>query len=377
MEDGAYEAALGLAWLSQDGCSPVLRLLTAHGPEKLWQAPAETLVGWGLSRAVVGRLERKRESFSPSLAREILQVAGVVFIPFRSHLYPAELAQLSHPPAGLFSRGALCRLEHLVHAPRVTVVGTRRSTPYGNRVTESLAMAFSRRAIVVSGLALGIDGRAHQAALDAGGMTCAILGCGVDVVYPARHQGLYTRIRDDGVLLSELPPGVRPARWTFPHRNRLLAALGDAVVVVEGARTSGALQTAEAALELGRPVFAVPGPITSAGHQGCNWLIYDGASPVIDPCVTVEEFLLATRIERKDRPLAEVRRVGPRPPGTDVAEKPCHASIREALTEGPCSIDGLALHTRLPPREVAVALAELEIRGAVVRTGGGFYIRAP
>ncbi len=168
----------------------------------------------------------------------------------------------------------------------MTIVGTRRATPYGLRATEAFASAFAAAGVaVVSGMALGIDGRAHQAALDAGGLTVAVLGCGADVVYPQRHRGLYESISEDGVVLSELPPGTPPARWTFPHRNRLLAALGDAVLVTEGSRTSGALQTAGWALELGRPVFAVPGPIAMDCHEGCNRLLYDGAGPALDPWV--------------------------------------------------------------------------------------------
>jgi DNA processing protein len=231
--------------------------------------------------------------------------------------------------------------------------------------------------VVVSGLALGIDGRAHQATLDAGGITVGVLGCGADIVYPPRHRRLFEQMELDGVVLSELPPGIPPARWTFPHRNRLLAALGDAVLVVEGSRRSGALQTAEAALELGRPVFAVPGLITGESHQGCNWLIYDGAAPAVDSSVTVEEFFLRTRIERKDRSLAvrKIADLGSSEPAR--AGSPSHAPVLEALSDGACSVDGLVSRTLLEARQVTVALSELEIRGLVVRSDLGLYIRAP
>jgi len=232
----------------------------------------------------------------------------------------------------------------------------------------------------------------------------AVLGCGVDVVYPQRNRGLYEWISRDGVVLSELPPGTPPARWTFPHRNRLLAALGDAVLVTEGSQTSGALQTAGWALELGRPVFAVPGPITMDGHEGCNRLLYDGAGPALDPGVAVEDFLLQTRIERQER-----RETG-RPaegdggradssargslgaPGSaggaagwrsspagyrSQVTGTCAGSILEALEQGGCSVDSLVGHTGLATRQLTAALAEMELMGLVKRGGPGLYIRAP
>jgi DNA processing protein len=374
----AYEAALGLAWLSQFGCSPLLQLLPRHGAEMVWSAPRATLIAWGVAHAVVARFEMKRATFSVAAAQELVDQRGLVFVPFGSAQFPHELTELRYPPAGLFLRGAWERLEQVLRASRITVVGTRKSTPYGNRVADLFATAFvDRGVVVVSGLAMGIDGRAHQAALEAGGTTVAILGCGADIVYPARHRRLYDQVASEGVVISELPPGTAPARWTFPHRNRLLAALGDAVLVVEGSRVSGALQTAGAALELGRPVFAVPGLITNENHQGCNWLIYDGAAPAVDPSVTVEEFFLRTRIERKDRSPAVGESAGVCSAKQGEAWLPSHVLVLEALAAGVCSIDTLVSRTRMEARQVTVALAELEIRGLVARSGGGLYIRAP
>jgi DNA processing protein len=177
--------------------------------------------------------------------------------------------------------------------------------------------------------------------------------------------------------MSELPPGVPPARWTFPHRNRLLAALGDAVLVVEGSRRSGALQTAGAALDLGRPVFAVPGLITGENHQGCNWLIYDGAAPAVDACVAVEEFFLRTRIERMDRSLAARESGDLGSAEATRAGSPSCALVLEALADCACSVDGLVSRTLLEARQVTVALSELAVRGLVVRSDLGLYIRAP
>ena len=373
-----YDAGLGLAWLSQYGCSPLLQLLPRYGAEAVWAGDEAALAGWGVGSAVIARFEKKRAAFSVSAARKVVEERGLTFIPFGDALFPPELGDLRYPPAGLFVKGASGRLESVLRAPRITVVGTRRSTPYGNRVTALMVSAFAERGVVVvSGLALGIDGRAHQATLDAGGMTVGVLGCGADIVYPPRHRRLFEQMELDGLVMSELPPGVAPARWTFPHRNRLLAALGDAVLVVEGSRRSGALQTASAALELGRPVFAVPGLITSENHQGCNWLIYDGAAPAVDASVTVEEFFLRTRIERKERSLAARQSADLGSPEAARAGSPFHALVLEVLADGACSVDGLASRTLLEARQVTVALSELEIGGLVVRSELGLYIRAP
>jgi DNA processing protein len=252
----------------------------------------------------------------------------------------------------------------------------------GVRATEAFASAFSARGVaVVSGMALGVDGRAHEATLDTGGLTMAVLGCGADIVYPPRHLSLYRRIAKDGIVASELPPGAAPAQWTFPHRNRLLAALGDGVLVVEASITSGALQTAARALEIGRPIFSVPGSIFVEGHTGCNMLLYDGAAPAFHPRLTVEDFLRQTRIERGRRRARRPRqfagyRDSPTPHSGSAADAR-GLRVLEALASGPSSMDGLMVCTGLAARELNIALAELELGGLVGRAGPGIYIRAP
>jgi DNA processing protein len=294
--------------------------------------------------------------------------------------YPAPFLHLSHPPAGVYVRGSADVLEALLGAPRVTIVGTRRATGYGTRVVREFSAAFTARGLaVVSGMALGIDGRAHETALEGGGLTAAVLGCGVDVVYPQRHRGLYDLIVQRGVVMSELPPGAHAAPWSFPNRNRLLAALGDGVLVVEGAVTSGAMQTAEQAIALGRAVFAVPGHIYLDGHRGCNLLLRDGATPAIDPPATVEEFLLQTRIERGERRPAEAMSgpgQGKQDPFMELAAAG-REDLLEAMDERPCSIDALVRRTGKAPRLLSAAIAELELAGLVRRAGPGLYIRAP
>jgi DNA processing protein len=248
------------------------------------------------------------------------------------------------------------------------------------RATEGFAAAFAAAGIaVVSGMAMGVDTRAHKAAVETGGLTAAVLGCGADVVYPSANRWLYEKIAAGGAVISELPPGAAPAPWTFPHRNRLLAALGDAVLVVEAPLTSGALQTADAALELGRPVFTVPGSIYAEGYRGCNRLLHDGAGPAIEPCATVEDFLLQTRIERGARKVQGGRlpeanlhsKGGPFGPGSR------NDRVWSALRAGPCSVDVLVERTGLAARELSAALAELELEGLTRRVGPGIYARGP
>jgi DNA processing protein len=378
---GAYDASLGLACMSGGPGRGILRLLRHHGAEGLWRAAVDDLVRWGLAPLAASRWVELRRSVSVAGANDAVRAAGLSFVPFGAPEYPPEFAHLDLPPAGLFVRGNVDVLRQVVRTPRVTIVGTRRATSYGARAAEGFGSAFAVAGItVVSGLALGIDTRAHKAALDMGGLTVAVLGCGADVVYPRRNGWLYEKIAQTGVVLSELPPGEPPARWTFPHRNRLLAALGDAVLVVEAPPASGALQTAGAAVELGRPVFAVPGSIYSEGYKGCNRLLHDGAAPALDPGSAVEDFLVQTRIERGDRQVSADR--GPAAGQTRQlclvqALTPRHETLWNELAGGPCSVDALVERTGLTVRELTGALAELELAGVVERGGPGVYARAP
>ena len=341
-----FDCALGLAWLGLSGGGLLLGRLREVGLEGVWGASRPTLEGWGLTPHTIQSFIESRRGFDAAEARAAMERTGQHFIPFGSPLYPPELCQLEYPPAGLFVRGSREVLDGLMRIPRITVVGTRKATEEGLAATEAFVEVMSRRGIgVISGMALGIDARAHGAALDDGGATMAVLGCGADVVYPPRHRWLYDRLLRTGVVVSELPPGSHPTKWTFPHRNRLLAALGDAVLVVEGSNTSGALQTARWALELGRQVFCVPGSIFRETSDGCNSLIYDGASPALRPDAVVEDFLRVTRMERGGRCGLKPARVavGEQTQLTGIGEGGGpSARVLGALRSGPSSVDGLA-----------------------------------
>lgn len=379
-EEAAWEAALGLSWLSPCGYHGILRRLAAEGPEAVWRASRAQLKSWGLRPRGVNGFQDRRAAFSAADARAALATAGLRFIPYGHADFPEELSQLTVPPAGLFVRGTQAVWRELLCVPRIAIVGTRRTTGTGVRATEAFAAAFAAAGVaVVSGMAFGVDTRAHKAAVEVGGLTAAVLGCGADIVYPAANRWLYDKIATAGVVISELPPGCPPAPWTFPHRNRLLAALGDAVLVVEAPITSGALQTADAALELGRPVFSVPGCIYSDGYAGCNKLIYDGAGAALQPSVTVEDFLAQTRIERGSRQVLRANSTA----SSGRAERGgsgCPSrndQVWLALGMGPASIDLLVARTGLSARDLSAALAELELEGLARRLGPGMYARGP
>ena len=282
-----------------------------------------------------------------------LREAGVHWIARSAPEFPPLLHAIHDPPPGLFVRGA-AGSDVLLRAT-VAVVGARSCSPYGAQVARTLGRELgSAGLVVVSGLARGVDGEAHRGALEAGGATVAVLGCGIDRDYPAAHRELAARIRATGLTVSEYAPGVEPAPWRFPARNRIIAGLSAATVVVEARDRSGALITADLALEEGREVFAVPGEITSALSSGTNDLLKLGACPLTASTDVLELFGL-TGAE------AEPVELG------SSAE-----AVLARLRDGPASADELARATGLDAGTLASALTELELAGCAV-AGGGVY----
>ena len=222
--------------------------------------------------------------------------------------YPAQLRDAADAPWALIGRGDPALLAELEPVGVVTVVGARRATAYGREVARELGRELAGAGIVVvSGLAFGIDACSHRGALDAGGRTVAVLGCGPDTAYPASNRSLWRRICEQGLVLSELPPGAAPWRWTFPARNRIMAALAGMTVVVEAAARSGSLITADLAADLGRDLGAVPGPVTSRASAGPNNLLAGGACVVRDAQDVLDAMLGAgaERLDRAGPPLEE------------------------------------------------------------------------
>jgi DNA processing protein len=267
--------------------------------------------------------------------------------------YPPLLEAIPDPPAVLWLRGEAS--PELLARRAVAIVGARACSSYGRSVARTLGRELAAAGlVVVSGMARGIDSESHRGALDAGGATVAVLGCGIDRDYPAAHRDLASRIGENGLIVSEYEAGVEPAPWRFPARNRIIAGLCAATVVVEARERSGALITADFALEDGREVMAVPGEITSAVSIGSNALLRLGATPVTAAADVLEAF----GIERIVEP-AEV-------PGG------LAGTLLERLAEGPASIDELARSSGTAPGEVAAALIELELAGRISE-GDGVY----
>jgi DNA processing protein len=282
-----------------------------------------------------------------------LRQAGVRWIARSAPAFPPLLHAIHDPPPGLFVRGDADM--DLLRRTTVAVVGARSCSPYGAQVARMLGRELGRAGlVVVSGLARGVDGEAHRGALEVGALTVGVLGCGIDRDYPAAHRELAARIRATGLTVSEYAPGVEPAPWRFPARNRIIAGLSAATVVVEARDRSGALITADLALEEGREVFAVPGEITSALSSGTNDLLKLGATPLTTAADVLDVFGLASTD-------AEPVELG------SSAE-----AVLARLRDGPASADELARATGLDAGALSSALTELELAGCAA-AGGGVY----
>jgi DNA processing protein len=374
-------------------------LMGAYGsPAAALRAPA------ALGRAAVAALRSRPLRDRIERSAEAIERDGIDVVTVVDDAYPAVLRQLYDPPGVLFVRGDLS----LAGGASVAIVGSRRATPYGRDATRLLATGLARAGYaIVSGLARGIDREAHEAALDCGGRTIAVVGCGIDVVYPHGHEALQERIAAEGLLLSEFLPGEPPRSHHFPKRNRLIAALARGVLVVEAAANSGAMRTVDSALELGRDVFAVPGPIGRETSEGTNQLIQAGATLV----TSVPDVLTELRSgggggdhasEVEAAPVGEAgarakgRRAG-RPHGRrDVAVEAGLAvgggrsrrrpalgaggiassssdAVIAALGYETLHVDAVAAATGLPSAAALSALLELELDGRVVRLPGMRY----
>ena len=378
-------------------------LLLEHfsSPEDVYYAQPDQLC------LVEGITRQQAESLSDkSLARAEKVLAdcardGQFIVTMDDAAYPARLRDMYDPPVLLYGKGSMPLFDE---EAAVAVVGTRKCSPYGTRAASQLGYELARQGgLVISGLAKGIDGAAHQGALRAGGFTAAVLGGGVDVIYPPENRRLYEDIAATGVLLSEYPPGTEPRGGHFPVRNRIISGLSLAVVVVEAPEKSGALITANTALEQGREVFAVPGPFDAPMSRGTNALIREGAGLVCEAWDVLSFY--ESRYPHKLRPLraklpplpkgstppedeaapaepaAPAAPSAPALPVLDISHDPAGltddqiAVLSVLQTDVPTLTDDAALLTDLPVRRVLSALTVLEIDGYVSRQGTRSFLR--
>lgn len=309
---------------------------------------------------VAGQLLARIEALPDERLIEELLLAECWACCRHGDLYPDSLRDAPDAPWALIGRGNAKLLDSLEPFEAVTIVGARRATSYGREIARELGRELAAAGMtVVSGLAFGIDACAHRGAIDAG-RTIAVLGCGPDVAYPASHRSLWRRICEVGLVISELPPGATPWRWTFPARNRIMAALAGMTVVVEAATRSGSLITTDLAADLGRDLGAVPGPVTSRASAGPNALLASGAHVIRDAQDVLDTMLGPGR-----------KQIEHRGPELDHALE----SVLTAVEAGHSSCDAVATATRLPGPAAASALARLELLGYLTCSSLGTYSR--
>ncbi len=326
--------------------------------QKFWEAPDERIQKLKIDAKTRESIISFRQKVDPKIYLETVYERGIKVVSLIDRDYPANLRQISDAPPVLYYKGNLLPEDDLA----IAVVGARYATVYGRQVTEKFVYDLvSNGLTIVSGLARGIDSIAHKTALDAGGRTIAVLGCGVDLIYPPENKILAEKIVQNGVLVSEFPLGFPSVPSNFPARNRIISGLSLGVLVTEAAVDSGSLITAGQAAEQGREVFAVPGSITSKMSAGANNLIKEGVHPVTEAA----DILGVLDIERKQRQV-ESRQVGK---STNKTE----AKILEVLDEGTKHIDKIVQESELEIDKVSAALSMMELRGLVKNYGSGIW----
>ena len=333
--------------------------------QAIWDAPRSAFASISGS-AVLGEAivsARSEAAIDEEFTRA--EELGIQIVTLVDEQYPALLREIDDPPMVLYVRGTL----PIDPARSIAIVGTRRGTRYGKMVAARFASRLAMKGMtVISGLAAGIDTAAHQGALDVGGRTVAVLGCGLDYPYPKRNQPMLAQIVKDGAALTEYSFGTRPAKWTFPQRNRILAGLSRGVIVVQAPERSGSLITARLALEQGREVFAVPGNITTITSAGTNRLIKDGAKLV----ETIEDVLVEFPDLWKQRePIAEPSEKE----APELAER--ERLVYDLISLEPVHVDDIIARADLSPTEASHVLLLLQLEDLIDEVEGGRFIRKP
>jgi DNA processing protein len=323
-----------------------------------WKAPAEMLQAAGLSARLVHTVLQVRESGVLEQTWARIEALNIQVLTWNDPSYPQRLTELDQSPPVLYMRGELCAEDEWT----VAIVGTRRPTAYGKQVAEEVAGSLARQGItVVSGLARGIDAIAHHAAMTSGGRTLAVLGSGVDQIYPPEHRALAEKIMAHGAIISDYAPGTPPEAANFPPRNRIISGLSRAVVVVEAGLESGALITAAFAADQGREVFAVPGSIYAVQSKGTNILIQQGARPLL----SAQDILQTLNLGMA--PQQQAAR-------TALPADAVEAELYSILSQEPMHVDEIRAKTHIPIEKVSAALVMMELKGMVRQVGGMQYV---
>ena len=326
--------------------------------ESAWRAPAQALEEAGLSARLASELIRVRNSDLLERTWQYIGEQSIQVMTWDDAAYPRRLKEINGAPPVLYVQGEISDTDQWA----VAMVGTRRITAYGRQAANDLAGELARNGItIVSGLARGVDAVAHQASLKNGGRTFAVLGSGVDVIYPPEHRRLAEEITDQGALISDYPPQTAPEATNFPPRNRIISGLSQAVIVIEAGEKSGALITAAFAAEQGREVFALPGNIYAPQSKGANRLIKEGAQ-ILTSAQDVLEFLDISQLGEH----RVARAILP----ADATE----AQLFEVLGHEPLHVDEIRARANLPIEKVSAALTLMELKGMIRQVGGMHYV---
>jgi DNA processing protein len=368
-EEAGRAAYVALALTPGIGFARLASLLqactTAHGA---LAAPLAFLGAIpGISTACATAIKSTSVSAGERVLDEVARLGGRCLLP-EDPEFPAALLEIPEPPTVLFALGELS----LLRRPAVAIVGSRDHSGYGAEACRLVAgTAAAAGLVVISGMARGLDAVAHLAALDAGGGTIGILGNGLGIVYPAANRALYERVRAEGLLLTEFPPGERPYVRNFPRRNRLISGLARVTVVVEAAEGSGTLITVASALDQGREVMVVPGPITSRTSIGTNRLLRDGATPYLEPA-DLGAYFPEVRSLTAPGPAAPARPI--LPAGLALTDEERRVAL--ALGPSPQQLDAVVAEVGIPVDRVLAALCALELHGLVQQGPGRRFARA-
>ncbi len=360
MTDARYWVGFNL--IPQIGPVKARRLLDHFGDlAAAWRASALELAAAGLDRRALENVLAARPQIDLDAEMDKIARAGVRVLVWDDPAFPRLLIDIPNPPFALYVKGEIIAEDEW----SVAVVGTRRASAYGREVTRQIVTDLVRNRItIVSGLARGIDAEAHRAALDAQGRTLAVLGCGVDVVYPPEHAKLAQQIAEHGALVSEYPLGTLPEAGNFPPRNRIISGLSLGSLIVEGDESTGARITIEDALEQGRETFAVPGNLYRREARGPNKMIQRGEAKLVTCAMDILEELNLTMVEEHQQVRAAI------------PENEIESTLLKHLSADPVHIDELGRETGLPIASVSSTLALMELKGMVKQIGGMNYVVA-
>lgn len=356
-----------MMWLTQiEGISAkkALYLLSHFGtPKEIWNSPKELILSLkGISASTADIIENAKDADALDEKICSLEEKGINYISLINPDYPELLKNIYDPPLGLYYRGVLPKSFEKCFS----IIGSRRCSEYGAQVAEKFAYELSENGfIIVSGMAKGIDSMAHRGALKSGGETIAVLGCGVDICYPAENERLMDAIAENGCIISEYPPGTRPNNYNFPQRNRIIAGLSSGLLVVEAGKRSGTLITVDRALDYGRTVFAVPANITSSLSEGTNQLIKEGCPPV----TCVDDILFELGVIKSENEIKTSEKA-------DTNLKDDEKEVLSAIKYEPVSLDNLINTLDKPIQNIQYILTYLEIYGYVKKLPGQRYVRS-